>query len=695
MTRDASAAIYTWSGTTNTNVLNNTLFTPNTTNGWQVSAANGAVFTNTWTNGAVVFNWGGSNVQLSNTLITGFSNDVIMTNLGNWRLDSVTTVTNTNALVGRAAGTVYIYNVGTSMLGGSATLLQGNMALYLNSFSGHTTAARALTNNVGSLAVSNLNVNNATTTTVGSVSNGVTTLTFQGTGTTTVTGSITVNARSNGATQNAGALIVSSGVLNIATTNDANIAAVTGWNSGLVITNTGSLFVRGQKSLGEQAYNIKIGTTTGNTTRFGVFDSSEWATNLDSTCTLTNNFSILNASGALATNVFQAGSATTNKTLTLSGIISSTNADGTLLFLYGTNVLAGANTFSNALVVSNSTLMLSNATALGVTTAGTMVAGTAGVLDLNGQTVGAEALTLSNSSAPSLRNSSATAASFAGAVTLGADTIISNTGGITLSGGISGSYALTKAGASSLTLSAASSYTGATTINGGTLNASHASALGTNGLTVASGATLGIAAAVSKNNITNNGTISIGAGASLTANALAGGNGALNLTGTGGSQAAFTNTASAGTSGSSTVLNIGSLSLGGNSTIAFANAYNNITASGAVSISGTGNFLSIAGVWDAGSTYNLLTGSSLSASGITLTNAGWSLGIGSTYTNGRTTYLFNTNATSLFMAVGGQVGNITWNGGTSGNWTYDTSTTPWTNNADGSASAFYQGDNVT
>jgi autotransporter-associated beta strand protein len=41
------------------------------------------------------------------------------------------------------------------------------------------------------------------------------------------------------------------------------------------------------------------------------------------------------------------------------------------------------------------------------------------------------------------------------------------------------------------------------------------------------------------------------------------------------------------------------------------------------------------------------------------------------------------------------VGNITWNGGTSGNWTYDTSTTPWTNNADGSASAFYQGDNVT
>jgi MYXO-CTERM domain-containing protein len=98
-------------------------------------------------------------------------------------------------------------------------------------------------------------------------------------------------------------------------------------------------------------------------------------------------------------------------------------------------------------------------------------------LDLNGQTITAEALTLSNSTAPSLLNSSATAASWSGGATLAAATAISNTGDITLSGSISGSSSLTKSGAATLILSGSNSYTGATTISNGALVLGNTNAL--------------------------------------------------------------------------------------------------------------------------------------------------------------------------------------------------------------------------
>jgi autotransporter-associated beta strand protein len=358
----SEAAIYTWNGTTNTNPNITTLWNPNVTNGWMTNgAANGAVFTNTWTNGSVLFNWGATNVGFTNTLIAGFTNDVVMTNLGSWRLDSQTTLTNNTGLFGKAAGTVFIYNTTASQIVSSTNTLSGNMSLYMNNQGGHSSTAKTLVNNLGSLAISNFTVNSVSSGNMALNTNVALTLT--GVGTSTITGSMTVTARTNsgGTATNVNALIVSGGVLNIATTNDANIAAVTGWNSGLVITNNGSVYIAGQKSLGEQAYNVKIGTTNAGVTTFGIFTNNEWATNSTTSVPLTNNFAISNAGAGM--NIFKAQ---TGRILALSGTISG-STPGTVVADAGTLVLSGANTALSIpfVVTNNGTLVASNAKALG------------------------------------------------------------------------------------------------------------------------------------------------------------------------------------------------------------------------------------------------------------------------------------------------------------------------------------------
>jgi len=214
---------------------------------------------------------------------------------------------------------------------------------------------------------------------------------------------------------------------------------------------------------------------------------------------------------------------------TFSGVIS--NGTGALSLTKtgaGILTLSGANTYTGLTTISVGTLKLGTAgsganTPLGTIGLGTTV--TAGAaLDLNGFTLAtAEALTLNGtgiSSAGALTNSSATtAASYSGAITLGNDSsIVTNPGGITLTGAISGAFlltlggtgagsissiigtgagTLTKSGTGTWILSGASTYTGLTTISAGTLKLGAAgvnpdSPLGTTGTgtTVTSGAAL-------------------------------------------------------------------------------------------------------------------------------------------------------------------------------------------------------------
>ena len=134
-----------------------------------------------------------------------------------------------------------------------------------------------------------------------------------------------------------------------------------------------------------------------------------------------------------------------------------------------TSLLNGNNTYSGATSVSSGTLKLGSNTALGSTAAGSSVSST-GFLDLNGKTVGAEALTFTGTGG--LLNSSALAASQSGTVAVGDLTTVNTTGDITLSGNLTGiaSKSLTKEGAGTLKLSSSgSTLAGTLKVSEGTL----------------------------------------------------------------------------------------------------------------------------------------------------------------------------------------------------------------------------------
>ena len=149
-------------------------------------------------------------------------------------------------------------------------------------------------------------------------------------------------------------------------------------------------------------------------------------------------------------------------TATYAGVIQDGSGVVTLAKIgAGTQTLSGANTYTGLTTISAGTVLLGSATALGATAGSTTVASGA-VLDLNGQTVGAEALNVSGTGIATngaLINSNATAASLAGDVTsAGGGYSVGGTGAITLTGNVQSN--LTKVGGNTLTL-------GGTVDNGG------------------------------------------------------------------------------------------------------------------------------------------------------------------------------------------------------------------------------------
>ena len=314
-------------------------------------------------------------VGVTNQIVTGYTKNVIFTNVEEWRfMAGALTLTNSSGLSGTNAGTLYIYNTMNSQLGNSSQTFAGNMAFYLGDISGHTSSARTLTQNLPSLCISNLGVTMANSSQPFTPGTMTATLTFSGSGTSTIIGSIYSSrfTATGGNTNNSALTVGGTGTFNLASTNAINVsttssaypgvtAGIYGWNSGLIITNSASVYVAGQRSLGAQAWDVKIGTTNAGKTTFGVFTNNEWATNSTTAVPLTNNFAIAN-SGA-GTNIFKAQA---GRTLVLSGTISG-SVNGTVVADAGTLVLSGANTaLSLPFVVTNSgTLVASNNSALG------------------------------------------------------------------------------------------------------------------------------------------------------------------------------------------------------------------------------------------------------------------------------------------------------------------------------------------
>ena len=167
------------------------------------------------------------------------------------------------------------------------------------------------------------------------------------------------------------------------------------------------------------------------------------------------------AIAAGGTGALQVDSAAAN--LTLSGAISGSGAlikNGP-----GTLTLSGNNTFLGGTTVNAATLTLGNSNALGSTTGSTVVASGA-TLDLAGQAIGPNALTISGGGLGgngALINSSPTAASFAGVINGSSFNTSFTAGGpgdINLSGSINGETLLTKISNDTLTLSGGTDNTG-------------------------------------------------------------------------------------------------------------------------------------------------------------------------------------------------------------------------------------------
>ena len=374
------AIVYTWTnGATSgsANVTNINSWTPVATNGFYLNAANnGLVFTNYYSQATEqTFNWAAVKVGVTNQIVTGYTKNVIFTNVEEWRfMAGALTLTNSSGLSGTNAGTLYIYNSMNSQLGNSSQTFAGNMAFYLGDLSGHTSATRTLTQNLPSLCISNLGVTMANSSQLFTPGTMTAWLTFSGSGTSTIIGSIYSSrlTATGGNTNNSALTVGGTGTFNIASTNAINVSTTSnayagvsggiyGWNSGLIITNSASVYVAGQRSLGAQAWDVKIGTTNAGKTTFGVFTNNEWATNSTTSVSLTNNFAIAN-SGA-GTNIFKAQA---GRSLALSGTISG-SVNGTIAADAGTLVLSGANTALSLpfVVTNNGTLVASNNSALG------------------------------------------------------------------------------------------------------------------------------------------------------------------------------------------------------------------------------------------------------------------------------------------------------------------------------------------
>ncbi|MFO1490064.1 MAG: autotransporter-associated beta strand repeat-containing protein [Kiritimatiellia bacterium] len=196
-----------------------------------------------------------------------------------------------------------------------------------------------------------------------------------------------------------------------------------------------------------------------------VVSNNTFVTNGGATDTLATSINLNSGSITFNTAVRGTGLVDLDVTAALgnSGAAVTKNGPGILRF-------AGSNSFAGALAINAGTLIIASSTALGTSASATTVAAGA-MLDLNGQSAGAEALTLNGTgilSAGALINSSAVAAGLNGNVTMATASSIGGSGDITLGGVVSGP-GLEKVGAGTLTLSNANTFTGAATVSQGAL----------------------------------------------------------------------------------------------------------------------------------------------------------------------------------------------------------------------------------
>ena len=251
--------------------------------------------------------------------------------------------------------------------------------------------------------------------------------------------------------------------------------------TGGVTLNAGILNINNASALGSVAGTFIINGGTIDNSTAGTITTVNYPITLGGDFTFTGTRALSLGTGATsmsASRIITTSSAA--NALTLGGIISGVGFSLTKAGV-GMLTLSGANTFTGGVTLNAGILNINNASALG-TVAGTFV--------INGGTINnstAGAITTLDYPITLAANFTFTGTRAlnlgAGATTMtAARTITANsaTNALTLGGVISGAtFRLTKAGAGMLTLSGANTYSGGTTLTLGILNINNAQALGT------------------------------------------------------------------------------------------------------------------------------------------------------------------------------------------------------------------------
>ena len=361
---------------------------------------------------------------------------------------------------------------------------------------GNNTYAGLITVSVGTLTLSgnNSGASSSISVSAGAVLN-INSANALGTGSLTTSSSgATINNTSGSAVINAGTNAITLGSTTTFGTTSSTSANDLDLGAGLVTQNSGLTI-----NMAGNGTTLKMGTL--NSTRANTAGSSTGAT-------LTANNTGSGAGNTLMFDGFKLGSAALNNitvqingsaNVAFNGIIENSGsfANGITINNTATTTFAGDNTYSGATTISLGALLkIGSATALGSTLTGTTVS-SGGVLDMNGQAVGNEAISISTgtggiSGSGSLINSSANSASLSGAMTLLGDTTV-GAGNITLRGNIGqsgGNRMLTKLGAGLLTLAGTNTYTGGTTISSGSLLVATNGSIASSSLSTVNGGSL-------------------------------------------------------------------------------------------------------------------------------------------------------------------------------------------------------------
>jgi|GEM_PF-1225550 len=398
------------------------------------------------------------------------------------------TITNTGSLVKAGAGTMTL--TGANTYSGGTILSNGILVANNDTALGSgmlTMAGGTLSNSTGNTLGNNINMLSNGTFNVATTLGLSGTITNSGGLTKTGAGTLTLS----GANSYAGDTTISAGALRV---NNASGLGAT--NAGTTVASGAALELSGDIAIGSESITISgTGISSAGAIR-NISGNNSIAGNITNAVAS----SIRSDAGTLTLNAISRPAAGGNVALTLGGagdiVVNGAigNLGSQILTKDGTGTLSlnGNNAFARNFNLNAGTVQLGSATALGATGYGTIIADGA-TLDLNGQTVGTESLSLRGAGVGGngvLVNNSATAASLSGAITNAANVTIGGSGNMTLSGVITNSstgYSLTKIGAGALTLSGVNGYDGGTFLNNGVLVANNSSALGTGLLTMGGG----------------------------------------------------------------------------------------------------------------------------------------------------------------------------------------------------------------